>query len=67
MNLPENSPPKLTEKLAAELRARAAEFGLVVTERCQWCGSPLWEHRSVAAKAGPTCRRRHKNEGQAAA
>lgn len=59
--LPEIS-PKLTEKLAAELRARAETLGLVVTTRCRYCKAPLWDHRSVAAHAGPICRRRHEND-----
>lgn len=67
MSLPENAPPRLTEKLAAELRARAAEFGLIVTIRCRYCGSPLWSTESVAAHAGPVCRKRHnaKNDPSA--
>ena len=60
MTLPENMPPKFTEKLAAELRARAAEQGWVLATRCQYCRAPLWDSQSVAAHAGPVCRRRHE-------
>lgn len=62
MTYPENAPPRLTEQLAAELRSRAAEFGLIVTIRCRHCGAPLWDTQSVAAHAGPVCRRRHEND-----
>lgn len=60
MSIPPNAPPRLTEQLAAELRARAADFGLAVTARCQHCGAPIFAARSLAHRAGPVCRRRHK-------
>jgi hypothetical protein len=60
MTFPENTPPGLTEQLAAELRSQAAEFGLVLAGRCQWCGRPVWDHKSLSERAGPVCRRRNK-------
>ena len=66
MSYPENASTRLTEQLAAELRARAAEFGLVVTIRCKYCRSPLWDSQSVAAHAGPVCRARHKKNDPSA-
>lgn len=52
----------ITDKEFAEFRARADALGLAVTVRCQHCGAPLWDHRSITAGAGPICRRRHKND-----
>lgn len=59
---PAEASPKLTERLAAELRERAEDLGLVVATRCRYCGAPLWDHRSIAAHAGPVCRKRHPTE-----
>lgn len=53
-------PPGHTDKVIAELNARAQALGLTVTTRCQYCGAPLWDTRSIAENAGPICRRRHK-------
>ncbi|WP_442864355.1 DUF6011 domain-containing protein [Brevibacterium sp. BRM-1] len=36
-----------------------------MTVRCQHCGAPLWDHRSITAGAGPICRRRHENDPDA--
>ena len=58
MNAPD-LPPRHTEALIAELIARAENIGLAVTTRCRHCGAPLWDQRSIAANAGPVCRRRH--------
>lgn len=57
-----NLPPKLYEQQAAELRARAAEYGWVLAARCRWCGAPIWNPKSIARHAGPVCaaRSRHK-------
>lgn len=66
MTYPENMPPKFAEKLAAELRARAAEHGWVLATRCQHCRAPLWDTKSVAAHAGPVCRARHKKNDPSA-
>ncbi|GAA2092571.1 hypothetical protein GCM10009823_10390 [Brevibacterium salitolerans] len=64
MSLPENPPPRLTDQLAAELRARAAQFGLTLTSKCQWCGRPIWAHQSIKDRTGPVCRRRHQADDQ---
>lgn len=58
--IPENASPKLTEQLAAQFRAQAAEFGLVLVSRCRFCSAPLFNEKSLAAHAGPVCRSRHK-------
>lgn len=60
----ENAPTRLTDQLAAELRARAAEFGLAVTDRCQWCGRPVWDPKSLTDRSGPVCRRRNKTRDE---
>lgn len=64
MKLPYSS-PKLTERLAVELRQRAADQGWVLAARCQWCGAPIFAPTSLAQRAGPTCRKRHKKDGPA--
>lgn len=61
MNIPENASPKLTEQLAAQFRAQAAEFGLVLAARCRFCGAPIWAPKSLAQHAGPICQSRNKN------
>lgn len=57
-----NLPPKLYEQQAAELRARAAEYGWVLAARCSICSAPIWNPKSIARHAGPVCaaRSRHK-------
>lgn len=62
MSFPENASPKLTEQLAAQFRAQAAEFGLVLAARCSICSAPIWNPKSIARHAGPVCaaRSRHK-------
>lgn len=60
MNIPKNAPPKLTEQLAAQFRAQAAEFGLVLAARCRFCGAPIWSEKSLARHAGPVCAARNK-------
>lgn len=60
MTYPENAPPKISDRFIAELQARAELAGLVVTVRCRHCRAPLWDTQSVAAHAGPVCRRRHE-------
>lgn len=54
--------PAATEALIAELRARAELLGLAVTVRCQHCGAPLHDTKSVTLHAGPVCRKRHETE-----
>lgn len=62
MSAPPEASPRLTDKEFAEFRARAESLGLMVSIRCKHCGAPLWDSRSVAAHAGPVCRRRHEND-----
>lgn len=53
-----------TDQRFAELRDIADSLGLVVTDRCQYCGQPIWDPKSLTARAGSVCRIRHKeNDG----
>lgn len=47
-----------TDITLAILRKSVAAFGLTLSTRCTRCGAPLWAAASVAAKLGPTCRKR---------
>lgn len=49
-----------TDQRFAELRDIADSLGLVVTDRCQYCGQPIWDPKSLTARAGSVCRTRHK-------
>lgn len=52
-----------TDQRFAELRDIADSLGLVVTDRCQYCGQPIWDPKSLTARAGSVCRTRHtKND-----
>lgn len=53
------SSPQLTDALIAQLRDRAADFGLVVTGRCKHCDRPIWDRKSLRDRSGPVCRARH--------
>lgn len=52
--------PKMTDKLLAELRDRAADFGLVLAGRCRHCMRPISSLRSLRNRAGPSCSAKHK-------
>lgn len=62
MSAPESAPPKLHDREIAEANARFTPLGYVLATRCIHCGAPLFDARSLAAKAGPVCRRRHEND-----
>ncbi|MGO3072437.1 MAG: hypothetical protein ACTIID_12885 [Brevibacterium linens] len=55
-------PPKAWEKRLAEVQEFATANGMAVTSRCTICGAPIWDPKSLAARAGSTCRRRHAND-----
>lgn len=52
--------PKMTDKLIAELRERAADLGFVLSGRCRWCMRPISSLRSLKNRAGPSCSAKHK-------
>lgn len=57
-------PPKAWEKRLAEVQEFATANGMAVTSRCTICGAPIWDPKSLAARAGSACRKRHKdNDG----
>lgn len=56
--------PKRTDAEIAEIRERAGLYGLAVTDRCQWCGRPVWDPKSLTDRSGPVCRRRNKTRDE---
>lgn len=55
-----------TDQRFAELRDIANSLGLVVTDRCQHCNQPIWDPKSLSARAGSVCRVRHGKENDPA-
>ncbi|AZL13749.1 hypothetical protein CXR25_13690 [Brevibacterium aurantiacum] len=49
-----------TDQRFAELRDIADSLGLAVTGRCRYCNQPIWDPKSLTARAGSVCRTRHK-------
>lgn len=63
MNIPYTS-PRRTDAEIAEIRERAGLYGLAVTDRCRWCGRPVWDPKSLTDRSGPVCRRRNKTRDE---
>jgi hypothetical protein len=51
-----------TDTMIAMLRDRAADFGFVLSGRCQHCQRPISALRSLRARSGPVCAAKHKEK-----
>ena len=51
-----------TDTMIAMLRDRAADFGFVLSGRCQHCQRPISALRSLKKRSGPVCAAKHKEE-----
>lgn len=57
-----NLSPVASEANISEIQARATALGLVVATRCNACGSPLFDPKSISLGIGPVCRAKAQND-----
>lgn len=51
-----------TDAIIGLLRDQAAEFGFVLSGRCQHCQRPISALRSLKKRSGPVCAAKHKEK-----